>query len=247
MLVACAPQTDVAGFPAGAPLDYQLGGAYEPPAGVGVVVRDASDDPADGLYSICYLNAFQTQPGELSAWRAEGLVLEVDGVPLADQDWPDEYLLDTSTDAGRGAIAERIGKGLESCADRGFDAVELDNLDSYVRSEGRLTLADNLELATTLAGRADDLGLLVGQKNAAEESAALEAAGFDFAVAEQCVEFEECGAYTDVYGQAVLAIEYPAESGDADPCAAPDRPESTVLRDRNLVTPGDPGYLYRDC
>ncbi len=246
MLVACA-QTDITGFPAGASLDYQLGGAYEPPAGVGVVVRDASDEPADGLYSICYLNAFQTQPGELPAWRTEGLVLEVDGVPLADPEWPDEYFLDTSTDARRGAIAERIGKGLESCADRGFDAVDLDNLDSYARSGGRLTLADNLDLATRLAGRAHDLGLLVGQKNAAEESAALKAAGFDFAVAEQCMEFEECGAYTDVYGEAVLAIEYPAESGDADPCAAPNRPASMVLRDRNLVMPGDPGYLYQDC
>jgi hypothetical protein len=228
-------------------VDYQLGGAYAPPEGVGVVVRDASDDPADGLYSVCYLNAFQTQPGEQGPWLAGGLVLEVDGVPVADPAWPDEYFLDTGTEARRASIAERIGTGLQSCADRGFDAVELDNLDSYARSGGRLTLADNLDLATTLAGRAHDLGLLVGQKNAAEDSAALKEAGFDFAVAEQCIEFQECAAYRDVYGEAVLAIEYPEESGIGDPCDVTDRPASTVLRDRELVPPDDPGYLYRAC
>ncbi|WP_235436796.1 endo alpha-1,4 polygalactosaminidase [Arthrobacter sp. RIT-PI-e] len=247
-LASCASQ-DGSGnaFPGGAVPDYQLGGAYEPPADVGVVVRDASDEPAEGIYSICYLNAFQTQPGEERSWLAADLVLEVDGEPVTDPDWPDEYLLDTGTDAKRAAVADRIGTAIDGCADSGFDAVELDNLDSYLRSEGRLTLDDNVMLARTLAERAHDLGLQVGQKNAAEESAALQDAGFDFAVAEQCVEFEECDAYTDVYGEAVLAVEYPEESGLPDPCAVDGRPASTVLRDLELVTPADPGYLYRAC
>ncbi|TYC98829.1 endo alpha-1,4 polygalactosaminidase [Arthrobacter echini] len=235
------------GFPAGAKLDYQLGGAYEPVDGVDVVVRDVTDEPADGVYSVCYLNGFQTQPAESAPWLADGLVLLIDGVPLADPDWPDEFLLDTSTADHRASIAERIGEGLQQCADKGYDAVELDNLDSYTRSEGLLTLADNVALAAMLVQRGHDLGLLVGQKNAAEESGAFEDLGFDFAVAEQCVEFDECTDYTDTYGEAVLAIEYPRESGVEDPCSAPGRPESMVLRDRDLTMPGDPAYLYRAC
>ncbi|WP_298255185.1 endo alpha-1,4 polygalactosaminidase [uncultured Arthrobacter sp.] len=234
-------------FPAGARLDYQLGGAYEPATGVQVVVRDVSDPPAADLYSVCYLNGFQTQPEESASWGADGLVLLVDGVPLADPEWPDEFLLDTSTADQRTAIAERIGVGLQECADKGYEAVELDNLDSYTRSDGLLTLPDNLELAAMLVEHSHDLGMLVGQKNAAEESATFKDVGFDFAVAEQCVEFDECADYADAYGTAVLGIEYPEESGVEDPCTAPDRPESMVLRDRDLTKPGDRAYLYRAC
>lgn len=235
------------GFPVGAGLDYQLGGAYEPATGVQVVVRDVSDPPAEGLYSVCYLNGFQTQPEEAAPWLADGLVLLIDGVPLTDPDWPDEFVLDTSTFDQRTAIAERIGAGLQECADKGYDAVELDNLDSYTRSEGRLSLVDNVELAAMLVKRSHGLGMLVGQKNAAEESATFKDIGFDFAVAEQCVEFDECADYADAYGGAVLAIEYPEESGAGDPCSATNRPASTVLRDRDLTMPGDPAYVYRAC
>lgn len=49
--------------------DYQIGGAYTPPAGVGAVSRDRGDDPADGLYNVCYVNAFQTQPDALGWWE----------------------------------------------------------------------------------------------------------------------------------------------------------------------------------
>src|SRR5690606_3848532 len=48
--------------------DYQLGGAYEPPAGVQIVSRDRHDPPAPGLYNICYVNGFQSQPGEDNFW-----------------------------------------------------------------------------------------------------------------------------------------------------------------------------------
>jgi hypothetical protein len=32
--------------------------------------------------------------------------------------------------------------------------------------------------------------------------------GYDFAIAEQCAQWRECGAYVDVYGSSVLAVEY---------------------------------------
>nr|MBA3448076.1 hypothetical protein [Pseudaminobacter sp.] len=55
--------------PANSGYDSQLGGAYPPPPGVGVISRDRSDPPAEGLYSICYLNAFQTQAEEAEWWK----------------------------------------------------------------------------------------------------------------------------------------------------------------------------------
>ena len=54
--------------PQGGQFDYQLGGAYAPPAGVTIVGRDRNDPPAPGVYSICYINGFQTQPDEADFW-----------------------------------------------------------------------------------------------------------------------------------------------------------------------------------
>ena len=79
----------------------------------------------------------------------------------------------------------------------------------------------------------------------ARDTAELAGAGFDFAIAEQCVEFGECGEYAAQYGDAVLAVEYPGPTTDA--CADGDRPSSTVVRDRELSRPGDVGYLFRRC
>ncbi|PQZ50929.1 MULTISPECIES: endo alpha-1,4 polygalactosaminidase [unclassified Microbacterium] len=235
--------------PAGAVPDYQLGGAYDPAPEVGIVGRDRGAPPAPGVYSICYVNGFQTQPGELDSWPQE-LLLHADGEVVFDPDWPDEALLDTSTAERRDRIAATVTPWIAGCADDGFDAVEFDNLDSYTRSTGALSLQDNLTLATLLVDAAHAAGLAAGQKNAAEDAAVLrEQAGFDFAVTEECAVYTECGAYTDVYGEHVIDIEYTDELPRpfAEMCADDDSPASMVLRDRDLVTPGDDDYAFEVC
>jgi hypothetical protein len=236
-------------FPAAPAFDYQLGGAYTPPAEVQVVVRDRTESPADGLFSVCYVNAFQTQPGEQDAWPEDAL-LTIDGEHLADPDWPDEVLLDTSTSTTRDAIVEVVSPWIQGCADDGFEAVEFDNLDSFTRSHGALTLEDNLALATSLADVAHRAGLAAGQKNAAEHTTRLkDEAGFDFAVAEECAAHEECAAYTDVYSEAVIDIEYPDELPRSfrEMCEDPATPRAMILRDRDLLTPEDQGYVFESC
>ncbi|WP_404474960.1 endo alpha-1,4 polygalactosaminidase [Microbacterium aerolatum] len=235
--------------PAGAVPDYQLGGAYPPADGVGIVGRDRGAEPADGVYSICYVNAFQTQPGELDSWPKD-LLLHTDGAPVFDPDWPDEALADTSTDDKRERIAEIVTPWITGCAADGFDAVEFDNLDSYTRSGGALDLDDNLALAAELVDAAHAAGLAAGQKNAAEDAAALrEHAGFDFAVVEECAAYEECEAYTEVYGPQVIDIEYTDQlpRSFAEMCADADAPASMVLRDRDLLPAGAQGHTFETC
>ena len=234
-------------FPADGVADYQLGGAYEPAPEVTIVARDSTEQPAAGLYSICYVNGFQTQPGEV--WP-EALLLEVDGQPLADPNWPDEYLIDVSSAATRAEVAARLAPVIERCATSGFDAVEFDNLDSYSRSEGLLTVDDAIAFATLLVTQAHALGLAAGQKNTAELGAVgRDVVGFDFAVVEECAQFDECAAYTDVYGPAVIAIEYTdALSRPFDElCADPATPPITVLRDRLLAPAGEPEHVFGHC
>ncbi|MCE0510077.1 endo alpha-1,4 polygalactosaminidase [Microbacterium sp. KKR3/1] len=235
--------------PAGAVPDYQLGGAYDPAPEVGIVGRDRGADPAPGVYSICYVNGFQTQPAELGSWP-DDLLLRHDGEVVFDPDWPDEALLDTASAERRERIADTVTAWIEGCAESGFDAVEFDNLDSYSRSDGALSLEDNLALATLYVEAAHAAGLAAGQKNAAEDASTLhERAGFDFAVTEECAVYRECGAYTAVYGEHVIDIEYTDELPlpFIEMCADGDAPSSMVLRDRDLVTPADDGYAFETC
>lgn len=234
-------------------VDYQLGGGYDPADGVTGVVRDVTDQPAAGLWSGCYVNGFQTQPAERDRWLAEhpDLVLrDEDGDPVIDPGWPDELLLDISTDAKRTAIAAAQAPTITACATRGFDAVELDNLDTWTRSDGRLTEDDAVAMATLLVAAGHEAGLAVGQKNAPDlGTRGRDQAGFDFAVAEECQRYDECAAYTEVYGTAVIDIEYADDlSGSwSEVCADPQLPASTVLRDRDLATPGSAEYVVDRC
>lgn len=232
---------------ANAPFDYQIGGAYTPPAGVAVVSRDRESSPAPGLYNICYVNGFQIQPGEESWWEANhpDLILrDANGDPVVDAGW-DEMLLDTSTAAKRTALADIVGGWIDQCAADGFDAVEVDNLDSYSRSSGLLTEANNVAFMGLLSAVGHASGLAMGQKNSVEILGSAAAMGTDFAVAEECNRWDECGEYQATYGNLVFVIEY-RDQDFTQGCA--DFPElSIVRRDVNVSTPSSGEYVYDGC
>ncbi|MHA3702165.1 endo alpha-1,4 polygalactosaminidase [Jatrophihabitans sp. YIM 134969] len=237
--------------PANAQFDYQLGGAYEPPAGVTLVARDRTASPAPGVFTICYVNGFQSQPDEKSFWFDDhpDLILRRDGKPVSDPGYPDEFLFDLTTAAKRSAVADIVGGWIDGCEADGFRAVEADNLDAYTRSRGGYGVDQALAFAALLTARAHRAGLPIGQKNSADLGTRGRDVGFDFAVAEECQVYEECGDYTDVYGDEVFEIEYTDNGEEAFPAACADHGEriSVILRDRDLVPRGDPGYVYRAC
>lgn len=228
--------------------DYQIGGAYTPAEEVGAVSRDRSAQPAKGLYNICYVNAFQVQPGDLGWWdknHADLVLRDRNGKPVIDEDW-DEALLDTSTAGKRERLAGIVGEWVDGCAESGFQAVEPDNLDSYERSGGRLTPAHNAAFAKLLADRAHAAGLAIGQKNTVDLLPERTQIGFDFAVAEECGQYDECGEYAEAYDDRVFVIEY-TSNGFAKACA--DRASSLgiVLRDLDVSPRGSAGYVFRVC
>ncbi|MFJ8888359.1 endo alpha-1,4 polygalactosaminidase [Streptomyces sp. NPDC102402] len=235
----------------GTGFDYQIGGGYTPPDGVRAVSRDREDQPADGLYNVCYVNAFQTQPGALEWWQDAhpGLLLrDGDGELIIDEGW-DEVLLDTSTPARRTELAEIVGEWIDGCAESGFQAVEPDNLDSFERSKGKLTQAHNAAFATLLADRAHSEGLAIGQKNTTDLLDRHTGIGFDFAVTEECAQFDECGAYAEAYDDRVFAVEYEGEGdvGFDEACSTWGDRISLVLRDLDVLPAGGKGHVYRAC
>lgn len=246
--------------PANAGFDYQIGGDYPLPDGASVVSRDwFSGDPApDPAYSICYVNAFQTQanesgtdrPDERSNWPRK-LVLSTLG---DDPNWGGEYLVDIRSATKRKQAARWVGQMIDGCARKGYDAVEFDNLDSWTRFDGtplakRVPFGKRqaLAFAKLLAKRTHAADMAVGQKNTADiNEGQSDSVGFDFAIAEECAHYNECDRYQRVYGDNVIAVEYKQDDFDkACETVGPDI--SVVLRDRNVSMPGARSYVYDAC
>lgn len=237
--------------PGDAPFDYQIGGDYEPATGVTVISRDwFSGSPLDDGYSICYVNAFQTQPDddgsrpdERSNWPKELVLTGFEDDP----NWDGEYLIDISTSDRRLLAADHLDQMIGTCADKGFDAVEYDNLDSWMRLDDLpFDRSDTIAFAELIADRAHALGLAVGQKNTAELLGQRKRIGFDFVVVEECGEFDECRDFTAVYDDRVVAIEY-SNAGFATACRDIGDDVSVVRRDVQVTRPGSRTYVYREC
>lgn len=229
-------------------LDYQLGGAYAPPSGVTIVSRDRTEAPAAGLYNVCYVNGFQIQPGDEAMWMSShdlAVLRDGAGDPVIDADW-NEILLDTRTEASRAEILSVIGPWIDGCAADGFDAVEIDNLDTYSRAMGLLTEDENVTMVRLFADRAHAAGLAIAQKNSSELVPRRAEMGTDFVVSEECNRYGECDAYIGGYGAHVLMIEYRAQDFTAG-CSAYGSAYSIVLRDRNLVPAGQSAYVFDGC
>lgn len=248
-LVACAPRPEPVQPPPGVGFDYQLGGDYPLPEGAELVVRQWADgEPDDEAYSVCYVNAFQTEAEPGSADHADNWPPGTVWLEGEDPAWPGEHPIDLSSNRQRRTAAEFVQARLEECRARGFDAVELDNLDTFLRyPDAPFDRDDTIAYARLLVVEATDLGLAVGQKNTVELlDIARSEIGFGFAIVEECGETEECQTFVDTYEGRVYAVEY-TETGLAATCAAIGDVAGVVMRDVGLVTPDDPGYLHATC
>lgn len=243
LVLALAPAPALAAYdlpPTGTDFDYQLGGDAAPPDNVGMVVRDRTSDPVDGVYGVCYVNGFQTQPDQKRFWhRHWSLVLKRDGKPVVDTAWG-EWLLDIGTPAKRHALARIIGRWTRGCATDGYAGVEYDNLDSFSRSHRLISRGDAKKYAAALVRKAHAADLAAGQKNWAEWDGT--SVGYDFAIAEECGRWHECGSYVDSYGDHVYVVEYRRKDFRRTCSHWGDR-LAVVLRDVDLT----PGGVHDYC
>jgi hypothetical protein len=223
--------------------DYQIGGVRPVPAGVGIVSRDREGEPT-GLYDICYVNGFQSQPGEESFWRSGDrwqLILKDHGKPVVDEFWG-EWILDIGTAAKRERLATIVGRWTQGCADSAYDAVEYDNLDTWRRSHRLLEKSDTIAYARMLIAKAHSVGLAVAHKNTTELLGRGPAMGFDFAMVEDCARWNECKVYADTYDNRALYVEYTRKWFRATCSRVGDR-AAVVLRDRYVSEDGP----FRTC
>ncbi|MFF8605073.1 endo alpha-1,4 polygalactosaminidase [Streptomyces sp. NPDC015346] len=188
---------------------WQLSGRLDPSLDVPVYDIDGFDHPAStvealharGRKVICYLSTgawedFRPDAAEFP----RALLGEGNG-------WEGERWLDIRrTDVLGPLMAAR----LDMCRAKGFDAVEPDNMDGYRNRTGfPLTAADQLRYNRLIATLAHDRGLAVGLKNNLDQIPQL-VDDFDFAVNEQCAQYDECELLTPFVraDKAVFHVEY---------------------------------------
>lgn len=157
---------------------------------------------AKGHKVICYFSA-----GSFEDWREDARAFQDSelGKPL-DSQWEGEQWLDIRSDN----VMKIMNQRLMLAASKGCDGVEPDNVDGYSNDSGfPLTAKDQLMFNRSLALTAHSFGLAVGLKNNVEQVEELVDV-FDFAVNEQCFEYDECEALLPFIeaGKAVFHVEY---------------------------------------
>jgi hypothetical protein len=130
--------------------------------------------------------------------------------------WPGEKWLDIR----QLSVLEPIMTArMKMCVQKGFDALEPDNIDGYSNSTGfPLTAQDQLTYNTWIAKTAHSLGLSVGLKNDTDQTAQLEPV-FDWALNEQCNQYSECDT-ENVFVRSNKAVFNAEYSGDTGFCSA---------------------------
>ncbi len=157
-----------------------------------------------GRRVICYLDV-----GSWESYRPDRgeFPRSVIGLPYAG--FPNERWLDV----GRFHRFERpLKQRFAMCARKGFDAVEPDNLAGWEPENHtgfRITQADQLRFNRWVARQVHARSMAVALKNDGRQAHRL-LGDFDFAIVEQCFQYEECGYYRPFVraGKAVFEAEY---------------------------------------
>jgi hypothetical protein len=197
-----------------------------------------ADLHAQGRRVIGYLSA-----GTYESFRSDAGEFQASELGNALEDFPDERWLDIRSDNVRRIVLAR----LDHAVSRGFDGVEPDNVDGYANDSGfPLTAADQLAFNRFVANEAHKRNLSVGLKNDLDQIGEL-VEYYDFAVNEQCHEFEECDRlqpFIDA-GKPVFNAEYATQFVD-EPATRDQMCTESLDQDlRTLVLPLDLDDSFR--
>jgi hypothetical protein len=181
----------------------------------------ANDEPV-AAYDI---DGFETSAAEVAALHAQGkhVICYIDVGTAEDfrpdysefpksvlgrsNGWPGERWLDIRQ---LGVLEPIMTARFRMCREKGFDAVEPDNIEGYANNSGfPLTAAQQLTYNEWVANEVHALGMAVLQKNDGEQTPEL-LGYFDGALSEQCNQYKECDDFEPylAVGKPVLNAEY---------------------------------------
>jgi endo-alpha-1,4-polygalactosaminidase (GH114 family) len=176
-----------------------------------------------------------TSIGSLENWRPDAGRFPAELIGKEYEGWPGERWLDIRH---IDLLAPIMSARLDLCAEKGFDALEPDNIDIHKVDTGfAISYEDQLQYAKWLAEEAHARGLSIGLKNAPDQVMDLLPI-FDFAIVEDCF-FESWQASMLPFieaGKAVLAAEYTDTGVDFKRVCqlAAEMKFSVILKNRSL-------------
>ncbi len=189
---------------------WELQGKFELTPGASVYEIDGFEYPArdvkaihrSGAKAICYLDV-----GSWEEYRPDASQFPKSSLGAVYEGYPEERWLDI---AHYKQFAPILEKRIAMCARKGFDAVEPDNINGWENKTGfPLTRADQLRFNRWIARQVHQRGMAVALKNDSRQVRQL-VGSFDFAVVEQCFQYEECDLFEPFVeaGKAVFEAEY---------------------------------------
>lgn len=151
---------------------------------------------AKGKKVICYIDAGVYETYRSDAYKFQELSPQIWGGP--DRGWDNSYWLDVR----RVSELEPIMKArMQMCKDKGFDAIEPDEIDGWENENGfenvmhnghtGITYEDQIIYNKALAKWAHELGLSIGQKGDIIQTRDL-VNDFDWTLNEVCFQYNEC-------------------------------------------------------
>ena len=157
---------------------------------------------SNGVKVICYLDV-----GSWEEYRPDAGKFPKSSLGDVYEGWEEERWLDI---AHFHKFAPIMEKRIAMCAHKGFDGVEPDNIAGFENKTGfPLTRADQRRYNLWIARQAHKQGMAVALKNDPRQAKEL-VGHFDFAVVEECFQYEECGLFKPFIeaGKAVFEAEY---------------------------------------
>ncbi len=165
---------------------------------------------AEGKKVICYISV-----GSWEDWRPDAGDFPAEVIGNDYDGWEGEKWLDIRQ---IDILAPIMEARLDSCAAKGFDGVEPDNINLHWNDTGfEISYADQLAYNLWLAEAAHARGLAIGMKNNEDQAADL-VDHFDWVITESCFVDEWCQEllpFIDA-GKPVFAIEYTDQIGYED-------------------------------
>jgi hypothetical protein len=204
--------------PTTAPWQWQLQGTIDTTVEAPVYDVDGFDTPKSVVRKlhrlhrkvVCYLDV-----GSWESYRPDAGDFPRSTIGHRYAGFPDERWLDVSRfHQFEGPLKRRF----TMCARKGFDAVEPDNLAGWEPENNTgfdITRADQLRFNRWVAHQVHRRGMAVALKNDGRQADEL-ARSFDFAIVEQCFQYDECGLYRQFVddGKAVFEAEYELEPSE---------------------------------
>ena len=157
---------------------------------------------SQGKKAICYIDV-----GSWENYRSDKAEFPKSVIGKKYEGYPDERWLDIRRYK---LFAKPIRQRIQMCADKGFDGLEPDNINGYQNPTGfPLTFKDQLKFNRWIAKETHKRGMSVALKNDGSQAKKL-VNDFDYAVVEQCFQYNECGQYRPFIraGKAVFSVEY---------------------------------------